>query len=78
MGMGRNVTESRCGKGGNHEIDRLEACDQLLRERARIAAVLADLPVSWGQVRKSLNEIQMIVCDVREGPSSRLGKAQGP
>jgi hypothetical protein len=39
----------------------LEACDQLLRERARIAAVLADLPASWGQVRNVLNELQAIV-----------------
>ena len=39
----------------------LEACDQLLRERARIAAVLADLPASWASVRKVLNELQAIV-----------------
>jgi hypothetical protein len=39
----------------------LEACDQLLRERAKIAAVLADLPASWAQVRKTLNELQAIV-----------------
>ncbi len=40
----------------------LEACDQLLRERARIAAVLADLPASWAaSVRKMLNELQAIV-----------------
>ena len=39
----------------------LEACDQLLRERAWIAVVLADLPASWGQVRKVLNELQAIV-----------------
>lgn len=39
----------------------LETCDQLLRERARIAAALADLPASWGQVRKVLNELQAIV-----------------
>ncbi len=39
----------------------LEACDQLLRERARIVAVLADLPASWAQVRKTLNELQAIV-----------------
>jgi hypothetical protein len=32
-----------------------------VRERARIAAVLADLPASWGQVRKVLNELQAIV-----------------
>lgn len=39
----------------------LEACDQLLRERARIAVVLAELPVSWSTVRKVLNELQAIV-----------------
>ncbi len=39
----------------------LEACDQLLRERARIAEVLADLPASWANVRKVLNELQAIV-----------------
>jgi hypothetical protein len=39
----------------------LEACDQLLRERERIAAALADLPASWAQVRKVLNELQAIV-----------------
>ena len=39
----------------------LGACDQLLRERARIVAALADLPASWGQVRKVLNELQAIV-----------------
>ena len=39
----------------------LEACDQLLRERARIAGVLADLPSSWAEVRRSLNELQAIV-----------------
>lgn len=39
----------------------LEACDQLLRERARITEALAVLPASWGQVRKVLNELQAIV-----------------
>jgi hypothetical protein len=39
----------------------LEACDQLLRERARIAALLADLPASWTKVRGVLNELQAIV-----------------
>jgi hypothetical protein len=39
----------------------LEACDQLLRERTRIAALLADLPASWGRVRTVLNELQTIV-----------------
>lgn len=39
----------------------LDACNELLRERARIAAVLADLPASWSQVRKMLNELQALV-----------------
>ena len=39
----------------------LDACDQLIRERARIVAVLADLPASWSNVRKVLNELQTIV-----------------
>jgi hypothetical protein len=39
----------------------LETCDQLLRERAQIAEVLADLPASWAKVRKVLNERQAIV-----------------
>ena len=39
----------------------LAALDQLLREQARIAALLADLPASWGSVRKVLNELQAIV-----------------
>jgi hypothetical protein len=49
----------------------LEACDQLLRERARIVAVLADLPASWGQVRKVLNELQTIVSnELRPGENA--------
>ena len=39
----------------------LETCDQLLRERDRIAAALADLPASFRQVRRVLNELQAIV-----------------
>ena len=39
----------------------LEACDQLLRERARIAEVLDDLPASWANVRAALNELRAIV-----------------
>ena len=46
----------------------LEACDQLLRERARIAEVLDDLPASWANVRSALNELRAIV---RAGPSTR-------
>jgi hypothetical protein len=39
----------------------LAALEQLLRERARIAALLADLPESWTKVRGVLNELQAIV-----------------
>ena len=39
----------------------LETCRQLLVERARIAALLADLPASWSSVRNVLNEVQAIV-----------------
>ncbi|HEX2785150.1 MAG TPA: hypothetical protein VHN36_16320 [Ilumatobacteraceae bacterium] len=35
--------------------------DQLLRERQRIVELLADLPASWTNVRKVLNELQAIV-----------------
>jgi hypothetical protein len=50
----------------------LEACDQLLRER-RIVAVLADLPASWGQVRKVLNELQAIVGVKLNGCNPQVG-----
>ena len=39
----------------------LEACDRLVRERQQIAALLADLPTSFGAVRQTLNELQRIV-----------------
>jgi hypothetical protein len=39
----------------------LDACDELLKERARIAALLADLPASWSNVRKVLNELHTLV-----------------
>ena len=39
----------------------LEACDQLVRERAQIAAALADLPTSWATVRAALNDLQRLV-----------------
>jgi hypothetical protein len=46
---------------GDEAVRVLDACDQLLRERARIMATLADLPDSWLKVRKVLNELQAIV-----------------
>ena len=39
----------------------LEACEELLRERARIVELLGGLPASWSNVRKVLNELQAIV-----------------
>ena len=39
----------------------LDACAELTRERAEIAAVLAELPTSWASVRKALNELQRLV-----------------
>jgi len=39
----------------------LDACDRLVRERARIANVLAELPTSFGAVRAALNELQTLV-----------------
>lgn len=39
----------------------LETCDRLLHERARISALLAELPPSWTNVRQVLNELQAIV-----------------
>jgi hypothetical protein len=40
----------------------LEACDQLLRERARIREILAgDLPTSVAGIRTALNELVRIV-----------------
>ena len=44
------------------EVERVViACEVLLKERARIVQLLADLPASWTSVRKMLNELQSIV-----------------
>jgi hypothetical protein len=39
----------------------LDACAQMAQERAQIAAVLAELPTSWRNVRAALNELQRLV-----------------
>jgi hypothetical protein len=39
----------------------LGACAQMAQERAQIAAVLAELPTSWRNVRAALNELQRLV-----------------
>ena len=43
----------------------LDACAELTRERAQIAALLAELPTSWSAVRRALNELQRLVREVR-------------
>lgn len=39
----------------------IDECVGLIRQRDQVAAVLADLPVSWTSVRDALNELQRIV-----------------
>lgn len=39
----------------------IEEFDKLLRERAQIATILADLPSSFQAVRAALNELQRLV-----------------
>ena len=39
----------------------LSACAEMARERERMAAALAQLPSSWQQVRKVLNDLHRIV-----------------
>ena len=54
----------------SHVAELLESCAQMATERSAIAAILADLPDSFGAVRAALNELQRIVIhDV--GPGSQ-------
>jgi hypothetical protein len=39
----------------------LDACAEMAQDRAQIAAVLAELPTSWRNVRAALNELQRFV-----------------
>jgi hypothetical protein len=39
----------------------LDECAQMAQERVRIAAVLAELPTSWRNVRAALNELRRLV-----------------
>jgi hypothetical protein len=65
-------------------MDRIvQSHDELLRERERIVALLADLPESWSSVRSTLNELSKSVgIDVtanhpaRGGPPIRLSRDQ--
>ena len=47
----------------SHVADLLESCSQMATERSAIAAILADLPDSFGAVREALNQLQRIVSD---------------
>ena len=39
----------------------IDACDQLVRERDRIAAIVAGLPTSFSELRMALNELHRIL-----------------
>jgi hypothetical protein len=43
----------------------LDACAQMARERARVAALLKDLPATVAALRSTLNELHRVV---RENP----------
>lgn len=45
----------------SHVAELLESCAQMAMERTAIAAILADLPDSFGAVREALNQLQRIV-----------------
>jgi hypothetical protein len=47
----------------NEALRVLDETDRLVRERAEIARLLADLPASFGAVRSTLNELQKLVAD---------------
>ena len=47
----------------NETLRVLDETDRLVRERAEIARLLADLPKSFGAVRSTLNELQKMVAD---------------
>jgi ABC-type hemin transport system ATPase subunit len=44
-----------------HVLELLETCQQLARQRAEIAAVLADLPDSVAALRTALNRLHRLV-----------------
>jgi hypothetical protein len=54
----------------SHVAELLESCAQMARERSAIAAILADLPDSFGAVREALNQLQRIVTH-NIGPAQR-------
>lgn len=45
----------------SHLQELLDSCAAMARERQAIVAVLADLPLSFAEVRKALNQLQQIV-----------------
>jgi hypothetical protein len=45
----------------SHVRELIDACAEMARERQAIAEVLVDLPTSFAEVRKALNQLQQIV-----------------
>jgi hypothetical protein len=45
----------------SHVGELIDSCAEMARERQAMAAVLADLPMSFAAVRTALNELQRIV-----------------
>ena len=45
----------------SHVCELIDSCAAMARERRAIAEVLVDLPTSFGEVRKALNQLQQIV-----------------
>lgn len=39
----------------------IDACDQLVREREQVAAIVAGLPTSFSELRTALNELHRIL-----------------
>ena len=58
-GFRRSAAMAPLSKEATMQI--LEEFDKLIRERAQIAAVLGDLPSSFGAVRAALNQLQRLV-----------------
>jgi hypothetical protein len=47
----------------NETLRVLDETDRLVRERAEIARLLADLTASFGAVRSTLNKLQKLIAD---------------
>ena len=45
----------------SHVSELIEACTEMVKERAAICAILTELPSSFADVRSALNQLQRIV-----------------